>query len=208
MTKNQQPEDNLKRDDIIVSLRRLIPTRQLRVFEHLVLAERQATKLHDLLGQSAPAADLGWVTELKTVTVVLQPRWRMDGLSGMSTWTDGQWVVGINKSNPHARRRFTLCHELKHILDANRDKITYEGLTDSQREHVADYFAACYLMPKTWVRRAWTGGIQEPEALAGLFNVSLAAMEKRLRYLGFVDSEPDRPVATYFRIGPRQDMAA
>jgi hypothetical protein len=50
-----------------------------------------------------------------------------------------------------------------------------------------------------WLRRTWTRGIQDVEALAGLFNVSRPAMEKRLRYLGFIDDEPNRSVASYFR---------
>jgi Zn-dependent peptidase ImmA (M78 family) len=185
--------------NLLVELRRFIPSRRLRPHEHLKLAEIQAAELHKLLSQSGPAADLAWLTKLPTITVVMQPRYKMDGLSGMSTFDDGQWVIGINKGNPHTRRRFTLCHEFKHILDADRDKITYAGLTDLQREQVADYFAACYLMPKLWLRRAWTSGIQDPEALAGLFNVSQPAMQKRLRYLGFIDDQPDRPLASYFR---------
>jgi hypothetical protein len=74
-----------------------------------------------------------------------------------------QLGIGVNKGNPHARRRFTLCHELKHVLDADRDKITYKDLTPEQRESIADWFAACYLMPKPWLRRAWTRGIQDPD---------------------------------------------
>src|SRR5829696_1868182 len=196
-------------DNVLTLLRRLLPTRKLRLFEHQVIAEQQAIKLHELLGQTGPPADLGWLTKLKKITVVLQPRWKMDGLSGISSWDDGHWVIGVNKGNPHARRRFTLCHELKHVLDADRDKITYKGLTAEQREAVADYFAACYLMPKLWLRRAWTRGIQDPDALAGLFNVSQPAMEKRLRYLGFIDDEPNRSIASYFRRGTNQlDLAA
>lgn len=49
------------------------------------------------------------------------------------------------------------------------------------------------------VRKAWTNGIQGTEALAGLFKVSRDAMTKRLKYLHFVDDEPDRAVHTYFR---------
>jgi hypothetical protein len=45
-----------------------------------------------------------------------------------------QLGIGVNKGNPHARRRFTLCHEVKHVLDADRDKITYKDLTPEQRE--------------------------------------------------------------------------
>lgn len=185
--------------NVLPELRRLMPTRTLRLYEHLGIAERQATRLHRLLGQTAPATDLTWLTELPGVTVVLVPRWKMDGLSGMTTWDSQRWVIGVNGGNPHARRRFTLCHEFKHVLDANRDKLTYRSLDDRQRELVADYFAACYLMPKVWLRRVWTGGLQDPEALAGLFNVSLPAMQKRLRYLGFIDPEPERNLASYFR---------
>lgn len=189
--------DNLP--ELLPALRALIPSRPLRLYEHLLLAERQGERLHELLGQTGPAASLNWLLQQDKITVVMQPRWKMDGLSGMSTWDDGRWVIGINKGNPHARRRFTLAHEFKHCLDSDRDKITYRHINPAQREQVADYFAACYLMPKMWLRRAWTSGIQHPEALAGLFVVSLLAMEKRLRYLGFVDAEPERPLATYFR---------
>lgn len=196
-------------DNLVALLRRRLPGRALRFYEHLMLAEKQATALHELLRQTGPAADLAWLTRLKKVTVVMQPRWKMEGLSGMSTWDDGRWIIGINRGNSHARRRFTLCHEFKHVLDADRDKITYAGLDANQREAIADWFAASYLMPKAWLRRAWTGGLQDPDALAGLFGVSLPAMEKRLRYLGYVDSEPDRALASYFRSATNQlDQAA
>jgi Zn-dependent peptidase ImmA (M78 family) len=163
------------------------------------LAEQQAIALHQELKQTGPPADLAWLTQLNKVTVVLQPRWKMEGLSGMTTWDDGHWIIGINKGNPHARRRFTLGHELKHVLDADRDRITYRSINPAQREQIADYFAACYLMPKLWLRRAWTGGIQDVDALAGLFVVSRQAMEKRLKFLGFIDDQPERTVASYFR---------
>lgn len=171
----------------------------MQLWEHQRIAERQATRLLRLLGQTGPAVDLAWLTTMKRVTVALLPRWKMEGLSGMTTWDNNHWVIGINKGNPHARRRFTLCHEFKHALDANRDRVTYRHINDNQRELIADYFAACLLMPKTWLRRAWTSGIQDPEALAGLFNVSLPAMQRRLRYLGYLDDEPDRATASYFR---------
>ena len=195
--------------DIVASLRGLTPARKLRYFEHLIIAERQATRLHQLLGATGPAADLGWVLKLDNVRLVLQPRWKMAGISGLTTWDDGHWIIGVNKNHPHARRRFTLAHEVKHLIDSNRDKITYAAVTDSQRELIANYFAACYLMPVTWLRKAWTNGLQDPEALAGMFKVSREAMDKRLGYLGFIDDEPSRSVATYFRGRPNSaDVAA
>jgi Zn-dependent peptidase ImmA (M78 family) len=144
------------------------------------------------------------LTEAPGISVILQPRWKMNGLSGLTTWQQGQWIIGINKGNSHTRRRFTLMHEFKHLLDAPRDRVTYGIITEDQRELIANYFAACYLMPQAWVRRAWTRGLQDPEALAGLFNVSTEAMDKRLKFLGFVDNGSDRSVSSYFRV----DLAA
>jgi Zn-dependent peptidase ImmA (M78 family) len=196
---DKRTEEESSRDDVLDELRKMMPLRPLRMHEHLVIAERQATHLNRLLDQRGPSVDLAWITRLEAVTVVLQPRWKMDGLSGMTVWSDGRWVIGVNKGNSHSRRRFTLGHEFKHLLDATRDKVTYRNINPAQREVIANYFAACYLMPKAWVRRAWTGGLQDVEGLAGLFNVSVEAMKTRLTYLGFIDSEPDRQVATYFR---------
>lgn len=190
-------------DELLRTLRRQMPARPLAFWEHLAVAERQASKLRALLEQLEPGASLEWLSggSLHSVVVTMQPRWRMEGLSGMSTWdaTAGHWVIGVNKGNPPARRRFTLMHEFKHVLDANRDKITYRKLTAEQREQIAEYFAACYLMPKLLVRRAWVGGVQDPEALAGLFKVSVQAMTKRLKYLQFLDDDPSRSVSSYFR---------
>jgi Zn-dependent peptidase ImmA (M78 family) len=206
--KDDEATDGPSAKSLLPRVRTLMPARPLAFYEHLQIAERQATQLHHLLKQQGPAADLTWLTKLSGITVVVQPRWKMEGISGLTQWDDGHWVIGVNKSNPHARRRFTLAHELKHVIDANRDKITYRAIDVKQREAIADYFAACYLMPKLWLRKVWTGGLQDPEALAGLFRVSLQAMDKRLKYLGFVDTEPDRPTATYFRRAPLLPGAA
>ncbi len=52
-------------------------------------------------------------------------------------------------------------------------------------EKVSDYFAACVLMPKAWVKDAFCNqGIQSVEALAELFQVSSKAMSFRLSQLG------------------------
>lgn len=189
---------------LLTQLRRTMPIRPLAYYEHLILAERQATQLHGLLGQREPGVSLDWLTDgkLGNIQIVMVPRWKMETASGISKWHEDRWIIGINKGQPHARRRFTLAHEFKHILDAHRDKITYANITPDQRERIADYFAATYLMPKLLVRRAWTHGLQNPEALAGLFKVSLPAMDKRLKYLQYIDDEPDRPVTSYFRTQP------
>lgn len=186
---------------LLAQLRRTMPLRPLAYYEHLIIAERQATQLLGLLDQHEPGVSLAWLADgsLDNIDIAMVPRWKMETTSGFSKWQDGRWLIGVNKGQPHARRRFTLAHEFKHILDAHRDKITYTHIDDNQRERIADYFAATYLMPKLQLRRAWAKGVQDPEALAGLFKVSLAAMTKRLKYLQYLDDEPERSTASYFR---------
>ena len=111
------------------------------------------------------------------------PRYKMDRLSGATTFSKGRYLILVNKGDPQQRRRFTLAHEWKHLLDyAPAADLIHAGLGrgDPQRqarqiEEVANYFAACLLMPKALLRRAWTSGIQDLEALAGLFDVSVEA---------------------------------
>jgi Zn-dependent peptidase ImmA (M78 family) len=130
----------------------------------------------------------------------------MDRLSGATTFSKGRYLILVNGGDSLQRRRFTLAHEWKHLLDYAAADLIHAGLGrgDSQRqarqiEEIANYFAACLLMPKALLRRAWTSGLQDPEALAGLFDVSIEAMQIRLTYLGFINDEPDRPLKTYFR---------
>jgi Zn-dependent peptidase ImmA (M78 family) len=111
----------------------------------------------------------------------------------------------VNKNDSHARRRFTLAHELKHLLDYTSAPVIHKGLgygdparQAQQIENICNHFAACLLMPRMWLKRAWFNGIQDVTALAGLFGVSEEAMSKRLTFLGFLDDEP-RPLRTYFR---------
>jgi Zn-dependent peptidase ImmA (M78 family) len=48
-------------------------------------------------------------------------------------------------------------------------------------------FSACVLMPRSSVKYAWASRIQDPQALADLFDVSEQAMRVRLVTLGLLD---------------------
>jgi Zn-dependent peptidase ImmA (M78 family) len=99
-------------------------------------------------------------------------------------------VLTVNASEYELRQRFSVLHEFKHVIDHTvRHLILGDkklGLTaEAMAEKVADYFAACVLMPKTWVKRAFFNeGIHSTEALAELFHVSPKAMSVRLSQLG------------------------
>ena len=106
--------------DFIKQLRALIPLRQLTFAESFTLAERQAGHALTLVGATEPGMALSWLLELPRVEVRLAPRYRMERLSGMTTFTHGRYLIVINQNDTHARRRFTLAHEFKHLVDYRR----------------------------------------------------------------------------------------
>jgi IrrE N-terminal-like domain len=168
----------------LAALRALVPQRPLRYSEALVIAELQANRFLELAGIDDAPVPSEIITELPRVAVEV----RSLPALGSAHWVDGRWVIHLAVSDHPRRRRFTLAHEFKHILDHPYQPFLYQGFHVSQRaeqiEHIADTFAASLLMPKRLVREAFTIGIQNPYELARLFEVSPAAMQVRLHRLG------------------------
>lgn len=198
--------------DIVARLRDIAPLRPLTMGDAYTVAEHQATKALQLAGIGSPHVSLDWILDLPRTDVQVEPRHNMHRLSGSTTFRNGRYLIIINKNDAHARRRFTLAHEWKHVLDYTTSNVLYRRLGHGNAQHrqrqierIADHFAASLLMPRTWVKQAWTNGVQDVRALAGLFMVSEDAMWVRLSYLGLLDTE-DRPVRTYFRRVGSQDL--
>lgn len=191
--------------DIVAQLRNPVPLRPLTMGDAYTIAERQATTALRLAGITSPHVSLHWILNLPRTEVRLEPRHAMNRLSGSTTFRNGRYLIVVNKNDAHARRRFTLAHEWKHLLDHTISDVIYRHLgsgnaqqRERKVERIADHFAACLLMPRTWVKNAWTSGIQDIPALAGLFLVSEDAIRIRLNYLGLLDAD-ERPIRTYFR---------
>lgn len=192
--------------NLLPHLRQLAPKRALTVGESLVIAGRQALAIREWLDIQTPAMPLGWVSELPRVTLDVVPAHTLDdGTSGLTTRQDGRYLILINKNRPRVHRRFTLAHELKHLIDYPYARLWHAGLGhgDPQDqgwriEKIADHFSANLLMPSMQVKRAWTRGLQNPRTLAQVFEVSAEAMRIRLDDLGLT-SDDEQPSATYFR---------
>jgi Zn-dependent peptidase ImmA (M78 family) len=204
---------NEHKQSTIGRLRGIMPARPVSTTEAYMLAERQATELLRQLGVTSVPVPVARINGLPRVEIQVEPRHRMLDKSGFShRWENGRWLIVVNRNDVPGRRRFTLAHEFKHVLDHSIASVAYAqlGHGDSKRqqrqiEHICDHFAACLLMPRMVVKRAWGNGIQDIDALAGLFKVSATAMQIRLDYLGLTDEE--RPVATYFRRSSSYDVA-
>jgi Zn-dependent peptidase ImmA (M78 family) len=176
---------------VLAALRRLHPNRPLLLSDALWLAELQANRLLQLRGAAHDVpVPTAIVTELPRITVEHDPDLPKDAASGCSTWDYQRrsWVISLNPTEPRRRRRFTVLHEYKHILDHGSPGIRNTGsLTPRQRppaEVVADYFAGCVLMPKRLLAAAYYDGIQRPSDLAELFDVSEPAIRVRLHQVG------------------------
>jgi Zn-dependent peptidase ImmA (M78 family) len=195
-----------KERTVIEQVRDLMPRRPLLMTEAYSVAERQAYKLLDLLEIQFPHVTYDKLLSLPNIEIKLEPDYRMTHFSGISRFSHGRWLILIDKNDMHGRRRYTLAHEFKHVIDHSLDKLAYsrlgygdERLRQAHIEAICQHFAACFLMPKTWVKNSWANGMQDIYDLAALFQVSVTAMEIRLRAMGLLDDEPQRDVHTYFR---------
>ena len=173
--------------------------------ETLQIAELQAARLRRHLGIDGPtfpseALDL--------------PRIRIEfdadlPSSGMAFWSGSWWVIVLNPTESRTRQRFSLLHEFKHIVDhTTKDRLygSEMGRCGPAGERAADYFAACVLMPKMYVKRRWGRGPRSITSMARLFDVSPAAMRYRLDQLGLID-KPQRchwDRSTYRRQAPKK----
>lgn len=106
---------------------------------------------------------------------------------------DNKYKIWLNSEEPERRQRFTLCHEIGHIIK-NSD-LKY-GLSDGDiysawgEERFCNRFAAAFLMPAEFFISKWNG-IREPLylkkiKLVGLFNVSGEAVYYRAKELGLI----------------------
>ena len=174
---------------VLAQLRDLSPIRPLTRIEALSVAERQAMLLLKLSDIQDPPVPEGVISELPRFEV-----YRTDKLihSGGSEWlTDRKvWTVALKGTDAVTRQRFSLAHEFKHIIDRPFARQLYGAVAQYERldwqETVCNYFAGCLLMPRPWLKRAWTSAPQRLSRLATNFEVSQAAMRTRLSQLGLL----------------------
>lgn len=176
---------------LLSTLRAVVPARPLTLSEGLRLAELQATKLLAAQGITRYPVPETVITRIPRIRVTRENR---IPISGATHWSRGVWAITVSADEPLTRQLFTMAHELKHAIDAPTADLLYPAIRDlssAQRaEQVCDYFAACLLMPRSWVKRAVYGGTSDPATLASMFGVSQPAMRRRLQALGLVDRAP------------------
>jgi hypothetical protein len=171
--------------DVIAELRRLMPRRAMTWSEAYSVAERQATRLLELMHVAAPPVPMFVVSSLAGISVDRRSDWPT---SGMAVMNGSNWRIVLCASESRQRQRYSLAHELKHVLDDPFGDRLYGHLTPSKRhtraEALCNHFAACLMMPRAWIKRDFYGGMQRVGTLARRYYMSQQAIRRRLAELG------------------------
>jgi hypothetical protein len=101
---------------------------------------------------------------------------------------DDKWVIYLDSNANEARRRFTLFHEVFHILtqcDHAYKSIGRAPANGLFNEIIADNFSRNVLMPHRWLLEEGTN-IKYPDRLARICGVPRTIAISELRYHGFL----------------------
>ncbi|MER5910082.1 XRE family transcriptional regulator [Streptomyces sp. NPDC001982] len=120
-----------------------------------------------------------------------------DGIDGAAWQVDGFRLIMIARTNVPTRQRFTLAHELGHILAKDaQDLLTETHLSPGHQKDLtevrANVFAANLLMPRSEILSEAQEGDLTDEQVTSLvvrFQVSPSALAARLVQLGVIDTE-------------------
>lgn len=106
------------------------------------------------------------------------------GESGHCEFIDGAPVIFCNREEPIVRQRFTVAHELGHILMGHTDKcgVMYRDPSpnDDPKEQAVNVFAARLLAPAIVLRDL---GITDADQIADICQISQTAAEYRMQRL-------------------------
>jgi Zn-dependent peptidase ImmA (M78 family) len=163
--------------------------------------ERNAAEFRGLLGiNSVGISNIFDVCNTKYL-LIRYPLGK-DGVLGAAIYKDGDYIVFSNSSQVLSREVFTVAHELGHIIlrHIGIDNQLMQDISENNagnEETEADYFAACFLMPKDKVEEfidfqfqnhgdsEWT--LLDVAAVMSTFNVSFETALNRLETIGRID---------------------
>jgi Zn-dependent peptidase ImmA (M78 family) len=100
-----------------------------------------------------------------------------------------EWVIHLKKDDPLNQKRYTLFHEVFHIMARNTmqkgQRVKHKMRGGLFYELLADHFATSVLMPVCWVTEKWDS-LQDLDRLAHIFRVPKQVAFIRLRRLSLI----------------------
>jgi Zn-dependent peptidase ImmA (M78 family)/transcriptional regulator with XRE-family HTH domain len=158
------------------------------------MARRLRSKLR--LGAAPLPAEVAslatWLEEKLNVDVAIEPLPR--GLDGLAIARRPFGLIMVSSSIPAHRQRYTMAHELGHLLACDGCDIIDENISIGRTpaESRANAFAAAFLMSAEGLQAAFGGSEDISEQLIadllGTYRVSLDALAFRLHNAGMIDA--------------------
>ena len=99
-----------------------------------------------------------------------------------------RWVIQLKSDDSTVRQRFTLFHEIFHILAHCRATPVFKKIgvqEGSFNEMLADHFAGTILVPVEWMEKKWTE-VKDLDRMAEIFEVPKTVMWIKLRAIGLI----------------------
>lgn len=111
------------------------------------------------------------------------------GIHG-ALWNEkDEWVIHLKRDDPLNQRRYTLFHEMFHIMGHKTMEMAHVDKAVTKRgvfiEVLADHFATSVLLPAQWVTEKWKS-LQDLESVAHIFGVPKQVAFIRLRRLALI----------------------
>jgi hypothetical protein len=99
------------------------------------------------------------------------------------------WVIQLNSNDTTARQRFTLYHEIFHVLAHSKATPVFRKATHQREgtfnEILADDFSAACLVPEKLVKKIWPK-IKDINQMATIFDVPKTIILFKLKLLGLI----------------------
>jgi hypothetical protein len=99
-----------------------------------------------------------------------------------------RWVIQLKNDDSPFRQRFTLFHEIFHILAHCRATPVFRKIGVEEgffNEMLADHFASTILTPAEWVGEKWAE-VKDLDQMAEIFEVPKTVMWLKLRTIGLI----------------------
>lgn len=172
--------------------------------------EKEVRRIIDEMGISDPPIRVEEIAKRQGAQIHYEPFEGDDDISGVLYNDAGSCIIGINSAHAKTRQRFTLAHEIGHLVMHSKkifvDKVVKVSFRDKRSsmaidndEIEANQFAAELLMPRFLIEDEITKLVTRKKfvpskdwlinELASTFEVSPQSMEYRLSNLGIIVSQ-------------------
>ncbi len=114
------------------------------------------------------------LSRIRNITIELLPYSLPDKVSGAHARKGQRHIITYNRDHHPRRQRFTIAHELGHLLLEHMDvQSNQEGLVSKNPEETAaNAFAAELLAPLKFLKKDFQKGVRDVKTLASKYQVS------------------------------------